>query len=197
MKPHAIRPYYVGLGIIGLFAVVLILTVFVLGLRGRQDTLTYKKSVEIASKMQVYLNDSAKPPKDLRTIGVKDVPKSINYTRASDTTYKFCANYQAKSKGFNRAATVFNTFTDDSNPTSGSWPYSRGQIELNNGVHDKGNNCQTIDVSGSFDSGTNPVNDTCPYPGIDSSDKAYQEYVDCLDANDPTQATPTTPGTTI
>jgi hypothetical protein len=214
-SPGGIRPYYIGLSVLGVFAFAMFLVVVFQGINGRQDVTTAAQASKIADKLNTYTDSHSSVPSSLSDIGFKDVPKTITYDKISSTSYKFCATYRSGVNSFS-ATSVENGLSQFSSggtlpsATTGISADPSGTVNyLDVSTHHKGNNCQTVTMyssgflqNGTSGSGDNSGNgsatsDPCTYPTNDSSDAAYQKYVDCENnyynsLNSTTPSTPTT-----
>ncbi|HSX36241.1 MAG TPA: hypothetical protein VLH84_04900 [Patescibacteria group bacterium] len=149
MRPQLFK-YKVGLGIIGVFVLVMAVFVLLQADNAKKDIATDKAANDIAQKLNDYVDTQQTIPESLDTAGIKDVPDTITYQRLSDSSYKFCVKYKSASTGLDsttllQAATSFDTtgsgFTDSSQPDPVSNPSSL-YISAN---HKKGANCQTVE----------------------------------------------------
>jgi hypothetical protein len=93
MNKNKMFKYYIGLGAIGVFTLVLLGIVFSKGSVAKQDNVTSKQASIIATKLNEYVINNKKLPESFDSAGIKDVPSTITYKKVSDSEYKFCATY--------------------------------------------------------------------------------------------------------
>lgn len=146
--------YYVGLGAIGLFTVVLLIITIVQGASAKQDNATKKKASEISKALNSYISTNKKIPASLDEANIKDIPSSITYKKDSDTEYTFCATYkEAYSYGSASASSLIsgsalkqNSSTSLANDYYGDSYTStyKASTLYPTYSYKKGENCQTI-----------------------------------------------------
>jgi hypothetical protein len=179
--PRGIQKYYLGLGVLAVFTVVLVIVLLAMAGGSRQDAQTYKKANQIADKLNSYTGKNYKAPNSLDAVGVKDVPDTITYTRLSSTSYKFCATYKASQSSASIAESDFTAYRDlyTGNTFNGSdSAYYGSGIGLDASTYHKGENCQTVDVG--LDNIYNGGGPNCGTPDY-SNDQSYQNYLKCYD----------------
>lgn len=205
-NPVGIQRYYLGLSVLGVFTFVFFCIVLFQAASGRQDVATDKAASQIADKLNSYTDAQSKVPAKLSDVGIKNVPSTITYHKVSSTSYKFCATY--KSAGNNGGVNSFQSDiskleTGDANVST----YQTDSSFLDVSRHHKGQNCQTVtiytynnlDNSGSGSNNGSGSGTTCTYPSNNSSDQAYQDYINCLNQqeNNQFQLDSTNPSTSI
>lgn len=191
---NPLNKYKVGLSVIFVFTLGLAIYAAAQAGSARQDNETYKKATKIASELNNY-TVSKPPPMSLEAAGISDVPKTVQYTKISNQKYKFCVTYKADSSGFD-AGSIQTQLLTGGYGNSYSYPdsdYETSYLYISP-IHKKGENCQTIkNYSGIYDryDGYSSTS-VCKYD-VDASDKAYEEYLNCLDTesrNDSGEAQP-------
>lgn len=142
----------IGISVLALFVFIMFVFVIYQGINSRQDRQTSKKAQAIASKLNNYVNGHQKIPVSLSEVGVTDVPSTIDYTKTSDSTYKFCVNYKNNSTNLSQQAQdeltkaafggfgASNSYSTDSGSSSS---YENTYLYLSP-TYKKGENCQTI-----------------------------------------------------
>lgn len=130
------RKYNIGLLVLG--GITLILTIIVLthGVANRQDAQTERQARDIAGKLNNYVDTKQTVPANLKEAGIKDVPKTISYTKLSNTDYQFCVTYKNGNNVDSLSGLPFESLSPGSDYPSGSL------IILS--THKKGKNCQTV-----------------------------------------------------
>lgn len=152
------KKYYVG-GLVLLVATVGIIGyVLFIGLDGRQDMQTEKRSREIETKLNAYMDSKREIPKDLATAGVTDVPSTITYTKKSDSEFTFCAKYKHASN--NGVVGGIENIVGGGAVGDVQMSYDQAQATTMPETyfyvgysHTKGDNCQTVQpysVTGSY-----------------------------------------------
>jgi hypothetical protein len=184
----SLRKYSLGLGVIVLFAVVMLIVVVVQGVSVRQDNQTARKASEIADKLNSYTDSKQQPPTSLVDLKVIDVPDTITYKRFSASSYNFCVTYKAASDNldFSNATSTLTgqalTQMDTSYGSDVSGGYTPDTVYYLyvDGPHKKGENCQTVQIydNALMDTGTP---NSCNYDYSLPSDQADKAYLDCLD----------------
>lgn len=148
MNPnHRLFKYQIGLAAIGVFTFVMVIVVLVQAGGARHDNNLYKAADKIATKLNDYNNRHDKVPVLLETAGVEDVPEDINYTKLSNTKYKFCMTYKKDSAGTGAVNTFERYYYGEGydNPYYKSLePSDYLYISKN---HKKGENCETVDTN--------------------------------------------------
>jgi hypothetical protein len=145
-----ITKYRIGLGVIGLFTIIIAVWALVLAGPTKQDSSTYNAANNIANNINNYTGNNGIAPYSLSDTGSYNVPATITYDRLSDYSYRFCVNYKTTSSDFSASAvesdlitsSVNNSTTND-NPVNYS---SDGYLYIDTSHH-KGNNCQVINLS--------------------------------------------------
>jgi type II secretory pathway pseudopilin PulG len=145
------KKYYTGLLLLGLLTVGLLIFTVVQGSAQKQDKETERKSREISTKLNTYVGKNRRIPESLDEAGIKDVPKTISYTKESDSKYKFCETYKNKSSygGDGITSLLWGTALQSYDDTgyddySGDDSYRRSSLYPSYS-HDKGENCQTVE----------------------------------------------------
>lgn len=144
--------YYVGLGVLGIFTIVILGITITKGVTAKQDNMTKKRSREIAKDLNTYVTKNKKIPESFDEAGIKDVPNTITYKKDSDTEYTFCATYkEAYSYGSSDPTSLLSgaslrrssSYEDDSRYESSASSYKSSYLYPNY-TYKKGENCQTI-----------------------------------------------------
>jgi hypothetical protein len=214
-NPKGIRPYYIGLGAVAIFVLVILVIVVFQGLSGRKDVLTAQKATEIADKLNTYTQDGSNVPSSLSSLDIKHIPSTITYKKLADDSYKFCATYKSGGnnvsvngleQGFSQlGGSVTNPGLAGSTSLYDTSTNSDPSY-LDVSTHHKGENCQTITT---YTNSSTPYNgsggqvipdsssgatDPCVYPGDSSSSADFQKYQDCENNfyNNTTNTTTTT-----
>jgi type II secretory pathway pseudopilin PulG len=148
--PRRLRYYQVGLGVIGLFTVILAIVVLVMAGGAKQDTKTEAAANKAATKLDSYITAHQRIPATLSEAGVKDAPSTITYKKISNASYRFCINYKSASSGYNTSSItdVVNRGVYQSDFSSSSYgDYSSGTTSYLyiSPTHKKGANCQTVE----------------------------------------------------
>lgn len=200
--PKSYNLYKLGLGVIGLFSLVLLIVVLVQASGAKADNLTQKDAQKVADQLNDYVEDEQTIPESLSAAGINDVPSAVRYEKLSKERYKFCVTYKAESSGFDAASVqeevISGYYGVDYSDYESS--YEESYLYLDS-THKKGENCKTIkpylysnssyyddynNDEGSSDSSSETYTDPstgCVYdPG--SSDDAINDYYDCLDKAD-------------
>ena len=190
MMRGALRKYYIGLGVLVLFAFVMLVVVVVQGASAKQDNETARRASEIATKLNDYTDTKQQVPASLDAIKVDDVPSTITYTKLSASSYKFCATYKSTSDDFtlsDAASTLTGQSLAQMDPGNSSdtsmYSPDTSYYLYTDGPHKKGENCQTIQLySDNLLNGNNgSASPACSYDYSLPSDQADQAYMDCLD----------------
>ena len=144
----SLTKYKIGLGVIGLFTVVITIWAVTQASATKQDNNTYNSANNISGKLYNYTDVHDIAPYSLASIGIYNPPSTITYSRLSNRSYRFCVNYKTSSTDFSVSSTESNLLTsnvgdsnsyDSSNYSNNSYLY----IDTN---HHKGNNCQVVDL---------------------------------------------------
>ena len=161
----SLTKYKIGLGLIGLFTVVILIVILVQASSVRQDQQTEKAANDIAGKLNNYENSSSSgyAPNSLSQAGVTDVPSTITYTKTGLYSYEFCMIYNQASSNFDPSSVAQNTVTSGlSAASSGYGSYQNEQSYYTNlpdleidPIHHKGKNCQTVQLYGANYTNTN------------------------------------------
>jgi len=151
---RSLTKYRIGLGIIGLFTLVILAVVLVQASATRQDQKTEDSANNIATELNNYNGYSlTRPaPNSLPEAGINNAPSTISYTKTGRNSYRFCVTYKLTSNDFSASSLAQNvvargvgagTNYNANQYYQGSYSYSYLYI---NPIHHKGVNCQ--DVSG-------------------------------------------------
>jgi len=144
MKKGSLAKYKIGLGILSLFAVVLLVIVLTQANATRQDTNAYNQATTIANTLNNYVDNNGVIPLSLSDAGVSNIPTSVSYQKLSDSSYKFCVNYKTTSSGFDTTG-VESELVTGSTDQSSSYSTSNLNTDLYlDSTHHKGENCQSI-----------------------------------------------------
>ena len=162
------KKYYIG--ILALTAIVFGLTGYTImqGDLAKKDKVLQEKAVDIAEKLNNYVDENGEVPASLKEAGVKSIPQGIRYTRESSEKYKFCVTYQTYSRGY--SAGVTEVAMRSLYGRSGMYPnysdsdYESSYLYIDSYGHDKGENCQTVKPD--------------MYGSSSSDDFNYEEYCD-------------------
>jgi type II secretory pathway pseudopilin PulG len=145
------RKYYIGLGVIGVFALGVMIFVLTLASANKQDTNTYNKANDISTKLNDYINKNQQIPRSLSDAGIKDAPSSINYTKISDTSFKFCMDYKTSGNNLSTGGldTLGTGFLAQQALSAGASSVSTDTQSTSSELfigytHHKGQNCQTV-----------------------------------------------------
>lgn len=171
-----LRPYKIGLAVIGLFTVGITIFALMAASAAKQDTKTEDAANSIATRLDTYITDKQKIPDSLSAAGVKGDNPHIKYTKVSDSAYTFCITFKSASS----------TAVNPLDQLTGRSIYKRLAANYGSGsgylyispVHKKGQNCQTvhpyIDGSSSYDDSQGP--DTSDYQfDTDSSTSDFRD----------------------
>jgi hypothetical protein len=152
---NSIQKYKIGLGIIGIFTLV-IFVVLLLGLSAtRQDEKTQKAANKIANSLNTYVEGSSSGlvPDNLQQAGITDVPNTITYRKTGDYSYVFCMDFKSTSSNFNASSVAENIMLRGAGGSSGDVAnnylndpnlYNNQTILIINPEHHKGMNCETV-----------------------------------------------------
>jgi len=146
------KKYKIGLVILASLVGVVVIYVLAQGFIAKQDVQTDKKAKELATALNIYTTQQQKIPTALSDLSVKDIPKSVTYSKKSDSSYEFCVNYKAASSINEADATSLLTsvalaplygarFSSYNYPPSSD--YSASSLYISP-IHKKGKNCKTI-----------------------------------------------------
>jgi uncharacterized membrane protein len=146
--------YRIGLGIIGLFTLVILAVVLVQASATRQDQKTENAANNIATELNNYTGYSLNGPipNTLSEAGITNVPSTISYTKTSRHSYRFCVTYKLSSTDFNASSLAQNVVARGLGAGSdysanqynqGSYDYSYLYV---NPIHHKGVNCQYVNT---------------------------------------------------
>ena len=128
---NQLRPYRIGLAVVGLFTLAVALFVIVRATMYKSDLQTERAATKIATKLNDYIYAQQTVPQTLQEAGIKDVPSTISYEQHANS-YTFCATYKAaKSK---KARSLFVP----------DYYYENNESLTIPPTHKKGENCQTI-----------------------------------------------------
>lgn len=147
MKPTLLK-YKIGLAVLLAFALVMTGMVMVQASGTKQDTKTNNAASDIADKLNSYVDNNQTVPGSLAEAGAKNVPKTISYTKLSDTSYKFCATYKGNSSGFDATGTATDLLSGSGSGTISNEPnipVDNSFLTIDPTWH-KGANCQTINT---------------------------------------------------
>jgi type II secretory pathway pseudopilin PulG len=150
---RTLTQYRIGLGVIGLFTLVVLILVVAQASATRKDQQTENAANSIATKLNDYTDASSTgvAPASLSQVGINSIPDTISYERITSYTYYFCAKYQEASTDFSTSnitqELVLRGFGAGPGDTNGSNIYNNLPYLEINPVHRKGWNCQTVDLS--------------------------------------------------
>jgi hypothetical protein len=154
MFKGSLAKYKIGLGLIGVFVLVLLILVISQASGTKKDTDTYNQANNIANTLNNYLDTNDTVPSSLEEAGVNNVPSTITYQKLSDSKYKFCVDYQTTSSNFSASSVESNVINSGASgsltsgsSTDGSLTNSTETILIINTSHHKGMNCQTVETS--------------------------------------------------
>ena len=164
MKSKSLFRYKVGLAVLLILSLIVVVVVLVRAGDVRHDKDALKKSQAIATKLNTYISNNNKIPKDLAEADIKDVPDAVSYQRLSDKKYQFCVNYKTETSlrslspsltsTLNGAMTASSSSSsqiqglsaDDYSSSSTSSRYSSQTSTLTvSSYHKKGKDCKTIE----------------------------------------------------
>lgn len=206
-----ITKYYIGLGVIGVFTVVILMVVLMQGISARHDNHLYQQANKVADKLNSYVDKNSKVPESLAAAGITDVPSDVTYVKKATDKYEFCVTYRAASDGFDvsnptqalseRAAEQYygGGSTDNYGSSSDASSYFDATLYLS-ASHKAGKNCQTIKpYINTYDSFGNSGSSgtSCKYDATNSdANAALNDYYNCLDdtqnsGNLPNSSSPT------
>lgn len=138
-------PYKIGLGVVGLFTLILLIVVVVGAGNYKHDNDLFQQASSAANKLNNYVNNNQTIPSSLSAAGVNNTSSDIAYTKLSDTSYRFCVNYKGNYNGFS-AAQVEQQILSSAYGTGSTGQSAYGDntaLYLNPYFH-KGENCQTV-----------------------------------------------------
>lgn len=142
-----LRPYAIGLAVIGLFTFVLLVMVLTMGSLAAKDAKTDKAAQSIADKLNSYVTEKNKIPDNLQDVGAQNVPDTITYKKLSEQSYKFCITYRTKSSGFDATEALSEVASAEGAGSGDSSDYSGTHDDYYLIIptsHKKGQTCQTI-----------------------------------------------------
>ncbi|HET8709108.1 MAG TPA: hypothetical protein VFL85_02385 [Candidatus Saccharimonadales bacterium] len=180
----AIHKYYIGLGVIGAFALVMLIVVVSQGVSARQDNDTYRQATKVADKLNSYVDKNQKVPDSLADAGITDAPSTVSYTKKAADRYEFCVQYKSASDGMNmtdatstlteKAAEQYYGYGDVSGSSSSNdySSYLDSELYLPD-AHKAGRNCQTIKPY---------IQPTTCVPSSFGSSQSLNDYYSCLDS---------------
>ena len=197
MTTPGLRKYQIGLGVLGLFTLVLLIFTIIQAGATKSDNKTFQSAQSTASKLGIYINDQQTIPKSLDQAGATNVPDSIRYNKLSDSSYEFCVTYKASS-GFDASQAQAEAFSGlngyNANNSSGDYGGKNSFLYIDSN-HKKGENCQTITPYlsnyGGAGSGSYSDTSTSPYAKCDdqyAKDKNETNYQSCLGSIDKSQS---------
>ncbi len=183
--------YYVGLGVLGIFTIVILGITITKGVTAKQDNMTKKRSREIAKDLNTYVTKNKKIPESLDEAGIKDVPSTITYKKDSGTEYTFCATYkEAYSYGSTNPTSLLSgsslkqssSYEDDSRYESSASSYKLSSLYPTYS-YKKGENCQTIKPYLNTTSYTQPsIRSTTPSASTSARDTVRRTDINALHA---------------
>ncbi len=146
MNRSGIIKYRIGLGVIGLFTVIMLVLVLIQAGVTKQDTQTDKLANSMADSLNSYTDSNFAVPATLRQAGIIKTSPYITYTKVSNSKYKFCVTYKTTSSNFDPSMAVNNVLMGgvsswDSSSSAGT--NTDLYIPIS---HHKGVNCQTVDL---------------------------------------------------
>jgi len=143
---RGIIKFKIGLGVIGLFTVVMLVLVLMQAGATKQDAQTDKLANSMADSLNNYTDSNFAIPASLRAAGIKKTSPYITYTKLSDSKYKFCVTYKTTSSDFDPSAAVSNALMGGvSSYYGGDYTSDNTDLYLPTSHH-KGVNCQTVDI---------------------------------------------------
>lgn len=137
--------YKIGLAVLMLFAIAMTVLVLIQASSTKSDTQTNNSASTIADTLNNYVDTNDTIPATLAEAGVKSVPSAVNYTKISDSSYKFCVTYKGNSSGFDASGVATNLLTGQLDPGSGG--SSDNAVLTIDTTYHKGANCQTVTPS--------------------------------------------------
>ena len=144
----SLTKYKIGLGVIGLFTVIITIWAVAQASATKQDNNTYNTANNIADKLNTYTDMNNFAPYSLTSIGINNLPSSITYYRLSDSSYRFCIDYKTSATDFSVSSTESDLITSSvgNSSTNDSLNYGNNGYLYIDTSHHKGNNCQVVDL---------------------------------------------------
>ncbi|HVA10832.1 MAG TPA: hypothetical protein VNG32_01540 [Candidatus Dormibacteraeota bacterium] len=160
---RSLTKYRIGLGVIGLFTLVILVVVLMQASGMRQDQKTQNAANNIATQLNNYtgFGQTGPVPYTLSEAGITNVPSTISYTRTSRYSYRFCVTYKSTSTDFNASSLAQNVVARGMGAGSSysANQYYQGSNSSSylyiNPIHHKGINCQYI--SGYYTGNVNAI----------------------------------------
>lgn len=144
-KPRGLLKYYI------FFGVLLVATGLAAGYTlsksasAKEDAKTTAKSIEIANKLDSFVQKNGQLPSTLDDAGLNSVPTTITYTK-TDGGYRLCTNYHNKAVNYNPALNIPVPYA--LNPEFAGITSAGSQSGVNTYLlvysHKSGQNCQTL-----------------------------------------------------
>lgn len=146
------KKYYIGLLALALLTTGFAIFTVLKASAQKQDKETERKSQEIATKLNAYVNKNRRLPETLDEANIKDVPTTIRYVKESDSIYKFCETYNNESSygGSGITSLLWGTALQNYDDTQydddfyNDTSYNQSSLYPSYS-HDKGENCQTVE----------------------------------------------------
>lgn len=175
-------PYKIGLGVIGLFVLVLLILVVVGAGNYKHDTNLYQQATTIADKLNSYIINNDNIPANLNHAGINNAPTDISYTKLSGSSYKFCVNYRGNYDGFSSSQVEQQILNGGQSSSTSMNMSANGASSLYlNPYYHKGENCQTVKPLLWYNGyGTSYGNSSDPYAKCDSLLNNYSAYTNCI-----------------
>jgi len=142
----ALRKYKFGFAVLGLLTLVLFVFVVIQGQATKADAATSEASQKVADKLESYITNKGSVPASLTAAGVTNAPDSVQYTKLSESTYKFCVTYKTAT-GFSSSDVTSRVLTSAygiNGSSSSSFTDTPSSYLYVSGSHKKGENCQTV-----------------------------------------------------
>lgn len=187
-------PYKLGLGVVGLFTLILLVVVMIGAGNYKHDNVLNAEAGNISVKLNDYIDSHQIIPSSLSQAGINQ-PEGITYTKLSDSSYKFCVNYRSNYNGFSSAQIeqqILNsgqgsaTYSYNSNGASALYPST---------FYHKGENCLTVNpILYNYNSTNFNTNANDPYAKCNSivDNNAYSQCINQVDNQINSQPSTTT-----
>jgi hypothetical protein len=94
---QGIKKYYVGIGILSLFTIMLLVYVLIQSSSFKNDKKVNEVAVSVAEELNDFVRKEQKVPESLSEVHSGDIPNEISYTKESSKRYKFCVTYSSQS----------------------------------------------------------------------------------------------------
>lgn len=136
--------YKIGLGIIGLFTLLLMVVVVWQAGDYKHDNKLNQQASGIADTLNSYIDNNQSVPSNLAQAGVNDPPSGITYTKLSSDSYKFCVDYRSSANGFSSSAVTEQLLSLSTGFGASNYTATQGPTLSILPYYHKGENCQTI-----------------------------------------------------